>query len=529
MNCHSKTIPVSQALAGHNLPPNVLLQISRSAKLWKGEAPAEPSATAPTAQQELRPPGSGRELACAACHREHHGAQADLTAIDNAACQTCHQQRYASFATDHPGFGAWPYERRTRIIFNHATHGEKHFAEKKQAFDCRKCHVADESGRVERLANFDVSCAGCHDEKIATSIARGVPMLALPTLDIAAIKKAGRDVGDWPAAATGDFDGRLPPMMKLLLAGDPKAAQAMIRLGPNFEFQDIDPDDTEQVAASADIAVGIQSLLAELSLRGSVAVGQRLSAALGRELSKSELTALTANLSNDTLAAAGGWLVSSASPAVLAVPTTIAPLAKIDQPYGPAGDWSRDDATFTIRYRPAVHADPVLGSWLELLARTPHLDSQPIAVAMFKELTKTTAPGLCASCHSVEQSAASTLAINWRAYDRTTESRGFTKFTHGPHLVLPQLANCTSCHAVDSAANVTASYADMNPRHFVSDFKPMTKTQCAECHTKTAAGDRCQACHNYHVETPEPWRLESPTHESDDRISRRLRLGTHGF
>ena len=225
-------------------------------------------------------------MACAACHREHHGAQADLTAIDNAACQSCHQQRYESFATDHPDFGNWPYERRTRIMFNHATHGEKHFAEKKQAFDCQKCHVADETGRVERLASYDVSCAGCHDEKIATSIARGVPMLALPTLDVAAFKKAGRDVGAWPAAATGDFDGRLPPMMKLLLAGDPKAAQAMIQLGPNFEFQDIDPDDTEQVAASADIAIGIQSLLADLSLRGPAAVRQRLSAALGRELTR---------------------------------------------------------------------------------------------------------------------------------------------------------------------------------------------------------------------------------------------------
>ena len=29
----------------------------------------------------------------------------DLTAVDNVACQTCHQQRFQSFATDHPDFG----------------------------------------------------------------------------------------------------------------------------------------------------------------------------------------------------------------------------------------------------------------------------------------------------------------------------------------------------------------------------------------------------------------------------------------
>jgi hypothetical protein len=47
----------------------------------------------------------------------------------------------------------------------------------------------------------------------------------------------------------------------------------------------------------------------------------------------------------------------------------------------------------------------------------------------------------------------------------------------------------------------------MQMSRFVSEFKPLTKRQCAECHTKTAAGDRCQSCHNYHVETVEGWRI----------------------
>ena len=111
-------------------------------------------------------------------------ADFDLTAIDNAACQACHQQRYDSFADDHPDFGIWPYERRTRIAFNHASHQAKHFAEKKQAFDCRTCHVEDATRQVQLLASYEAACASCHDEKIATSVARGVPMLALPTLDV---------------------------------------------------------------------------------------------------------------------------------------------------------------------------------------------------------------------------------------------------------------------------------------------------------------------------------------------------------
>ena len=172
MNCHAKTISKEHALAAHNLPANLLEQVSASRGVGKMSA--------------------SREVACATCHREHHGAQFNLTAIENAACQSCHQQRFASFASDHPDFGNWPYERRTRIAFNHASHSGKYFAEKKQKFDCRACHVSDATDRVEQLASYETACASCHDEKIATSVGRGLPMLALPTLDVDALTKC------WP-------------------------------------------------------------------------------------------------------------------------------------------------------------------------------------------------------------------------------------------------------------------------------------------------------------------------------------------
>jgi hypothetical protein len=92
------------------------------------------------------------------------------------------------------------------------------------------------------------------------------------------------------------------------------------------------------------------------------------------------------------------------------------------------------------------------------------------------------------------------MVINWRSYDRTVEPRGFTKFSHGPHLLLPQLADCTSCHAIDHGASSTTMYTDLDPARFVGDFAPISKRQCAECHTAKAAGDACQQCHNYHLE-----------------------------
>jgi hypothetical protein len=133
---------------------------------------------------------------------------------------------------------------------------------------------------------------------------------------------------------------------------------------------------------------------------------------------------------------------------------------------------------------------------------------------MFKELSKANSPGLCASCHSVEQNARKQLVINWRTYDRTAEPRGFTKFSHGPHLLLPQLADCTHCHAIDDKASSATAYAGLNPARFVGDFGPISKRQCTECHTAKAAGNACQQCHNYHVETVSPLRIKEEAFQS---------------
>lgn len=538
MNCHSKSIAKDLSLAAHNLPAQTLEQFKsgrqkvvpvagtvdspavsagsvRQVSAETSDVPASPTRDGSAIYGD-----SATSIACAACHREHHGAKADLTAIADNACQACHQQRYQSLAADHPDFGVWPYVRRTQIAFNHASHRGKHFVEKKQTFDCRACHVADSSGQVARTASYETACASCHDEKIATSIGRGVAMFTLPIMDIEALKAGGHNIGTWPAAATGDFDGRLPAAMKLLLASDPAGAAAISKLGTTFEFQDVDPRNKEQVAAAASLGAAIKSLLADLSARGAVAVRERLAATLGRDVTEMEAATLAAGLSLDTMREAAKWV---GTPTKANSPASTTKLAKIALVYGPAGYWTRDDATFSVRYQPAVHADPVLAAWIELLATTPHLEQRPIAAAMFKELTKSTAPGLCATCHSVEQTSTGALAVNWRATSNVKPQRGFTKFTHEPHLVLPQLNDCASCHAVDDAAIAVTAYADNDPRHFVGDFKPITKRQCAECHTHTAAGDSCQSCHNYHVETVESWRLAVP--QSDAKQQAR-RVGT---
>jgi hypothetical protein len=503
MDCHDKTIMKAFAKAAHNLPRETLKGLTNGPQNGLAKS----------------------DIACASCHREHQGAQFDLTAISDAACQSCHQRVYESFSKNHPDFGRWPYERRSRIAFNHASHRDNHFAEKTQAFDCRSCHMEDATRGEQLLVGYEAACAACHDERIATSVAKGVPFLLLPTLDVAALKAAGHDIGLWPERATGDFDGRLPPAMKLLLAADADAATAIATLGEDFDFFDIDPDDPEQVKAIATLATGIKKLFAELGASERAATSQRLQAALGQQINPTQLQSLFAALPSHLVTTpAKNWFpqreavnTSAALDHVLSperpepqlpgrnsIFSTRQPVA-----FDPPGAWQVDDETFAIRYTPAAHADPVLAGWLQLLASTPGLQARPLALAMFKELTNVAAPGLCTSCHSIEQHQNGHLTINWRAYDGTSKPRTFTKFSHLPHLHLPQLEDCTSCHAIDSTKISAVSYPNHNPHDFVSDFLSLSKQHCVQCHTAKAAGESCHKCHNYHVDELEAWRLPS--------------------
>jgi hypothetical protein len=508
MECHDGTISKEFAMAAHSVSGDELKRLTH---------PDMPSHALD-------------KLACASCHREHQGAHFDLTAISDAVCQSCHQQRYESFSTDHPEFGRWPYERRTQIVFNHASHQLKHFVERKQAFDCKSCHTEGGSGAVQLLASYKTSCAACHDEKIATSVASGVPMFALPTLDIDALRAAGHDVGAWPEEATGDFDGRLPPAMKLLLAGDDAAANAIEKLGPDFEFFDVDPDDEEQLAACATLATSIKSLMTDLASSEGNAIRTRLSTVLGRTVTDAEVKTLLAGVSSDLFkAAVEQWLPALELPASNDGDTQSGDgntkpefLAADSSRFDLPGNWKRNDASFSIRYTPQAHADPVLAGWLELITKQSESaglsrrdepggsqSDVAIAAAMLKELLSPAAPGLCASCHSTERDDRGSLVVNWTAYDRSQGPRTLTKFSHGPHVLLPQLADCTNCHVVNASADTASSYASNDPHQFVSDFSPISKQRCTECHTARASGEKCQTCHNYHVNDVESWRLET--------------------
>ncbi len=115
------------------------------------------------------PPGEDRtrqmEMKCSACHGEHLGRAATLTAVADRRCVGCHP--YGSFNDQHPpfDFSAESPLEEPGIKFSHTFHTIKVATEyqlEDAAKACLYCHVADSEGRHFQDLSFDLHCASCH-------------------------------------------------------------------------------------------------------------------------------------------------------------------------------------------------------------------------------------------------------------------------------------------------------------------------------------------------------------------------------
>ncbi len=271
MDCHDQSLMQQFALLPHNMAPAKLAALTAASPL------ENPFSGIPV------PTNDRGELACATCHREHHGAEFNLTALTDRQCQTCHAGHIHSFETNHPEFTNWPFEdKQASIRFDHSSHMLKHFPDQKASFECRTCHIDDERGVVKLVAPFAQSCASCHSGQIHGAESTRWTFFQLPMLDTQALAAAGHSVGHWPAACDGDFDGRIPAAMKLLLAADPEVMEILSQRGPNFEFGDLNPDDPRDLADAARLGWAIKQLVHDLADTGSPGIRNRLGTALAR-------------------------------------------------------------------------------------------------------------------------------------------------------------------------------------------------------------------------------------------------------
>ncbi len=285
MKCHDKSFANSTALNPHNIAPDELAKVTQKYHQASFDA-----------GMVFSPPVHGGEIACSACHREHHGSDNDLTLMTDRQCQTCHQNSFHSFETDHPEFENYPLKRRSRIAFDHSSHAARHFPGKNIEFNCSQCHIDDSMQNVKVTASFEQACASCHNQQIVESGSEGLAVVALPMIDTNAVEDAKLNLGTWPLAATGDFDGKLPPIMRLLLTADEKAASVFAKYGSDFEFSDIDPEEVDQVADAVELAWAIKRLLYDLALNGPRTVRSRIESVLDLQIADDELKRLVDNL-----------------------------------------------------------------------------------------------------------------------------------------------------------------------------------------------------------------------------------------
>ena len=178
-----------------------------------------------------------------------------------------------------------------------------------------------------------------------------------------------------------------------------------------------------------------------------------------------------------------------------------------------AGGWYLDRELLAVRYMPRGHADPTLAAWAEYIALVnsgtshPHRLTQGIGI-----------PGGCTECHLLHPNRSSLDAVvSWTSSTRSPVGRSFTKFDHRPHLTLPALDDCRYCHQFrdQSSASLASVLAEQlssgsrgsSPQQLTQaacqflqhEFIDMRREQCAACHHRSGASDRCTQCHNYHV------------------------------
>jgi hypothetical protein len=577
LDCHHTTIDRSTAKLAHNLPRRTRAEL-RLASTASEHASWHDLLPGPAVDQE--------NVDCSACHREHRGANGDLLAISDSQCQTCHSERFGSFATSHPDWDRWPYGRDETISFNHASHASKHFPSTSRGstvaqFQCADCHTKTDDNELTRSTSYERACKSCHDDALRIEAADGIELLALPTLPT----DSANSIKPWPESATGFHDGKLSAIAELLMRSDAETLSAIRRL-PERDFSQISERDTVEVEAAETIAVAHRRLLQDIAVGGQHVIVDR---ATTTGVAPSTLSSFVQSLSPQLISEANRrWFGASGDRGSAASstpdgavrqtqyqdisfpPSSILLAARpnsenddnqsadnqndddellltpidseddrlsgpssgdgddllgaddllgqdplsdplIDDPLNddpldtepksspgtpelfdadtmmPSGGWYRDDLRLAIRYRGGGHEDPVLRSTIELISQLSPGD--PVRASLLRSRVVSA----CVACHP----GAARSKGNWQSQPLVGRNRDLTKFSHGPHLNVAQLADCSHCHRVESRkrseVNLTSGMVD------VHDFAPLGREACAACHTPQAAGDACIKCHRYHI------------------------------
>ena len=522
LNCH----PLGEApLQPHSLTAARLSPLTEA--ILKRDGAGTPPPSLELASFIASPGRSGENnIACATCHKEHRGNEADLKKLTNRQCQSCHVTQFASLEHGHPQFSDYAFHRPTRILFDHQSHYQTHFkdaAAKNFAPDsCLNCHQTDLRGGTMTVKSFETVCASCHDAQIKgkAAVAPGIAFIVIPQMDDRVLN-GQYAIGSWPA----DADQPLKPFLRLLLSADPAMRPALNQL-EGTDLSNLPKTNTAKLKAAQSLAWGIKSFLFDLETLGQDELLKRITLSAGRTLTDHEKEGLVAFISSDAVRATFTNTFTNLQNEVLDyrnhgkyAATLMVPSPDVAKP-GPVkpaapdawvnqGGWYSPDGLFNLSYHPRGHADRFLSSWMNLTVDADHTQDPGRARAVFKELSAPGAAGLCSKCHSIEETPVR--QVNWMAFHPDPIEHGFNRFSHSAHLSLLDTSGCQTCHPMNGTVNpgnAAMASASATTSHdassFHGSFMMIDKRTCATCHRPNQVRDDCLVCHNYHIGRFEP-------------------------
>ena len=316
LTCHKMP---DTAFNAHSASAEVLEQSTKRLMKIAAKIPAPRSARA----QNMAFPTEGmvaHGLTCATCHQEHQGAAFRLNKISNEQCRSCHVVKFDSFDGHHPEFENYPFERRTRIVYDHAGHFGKHFPEvakkepaKRIPATCSTCHNSGEDRRVMAVAPFEQTCAACHLGQIIgkerVSGPKGIAFLSLPGLDLQTLKKKKASIGEWPEAS----EAELTPFMKVMISRHERG-RALIKTVDRLNLQDLSRANDAQIKAVTNLVWEIKRLFYALITGKASDVLADLNIGGRAKLSASLVADLTASIPRDVVVGAQQqWLPNLAT------------------------------------------------------------------------------------------------------------------------------------------------------------------------------------------------------------------------
>ncbi|MEE8523485.1 MAG: hypothetical protein V3T72_06100 [Thermoanaerobaculia bacterium] len=146
---------------------------------------------------------SDHETACAGCHLEHLGREAEITRVSDARCLPCHD--FGSFNRDHPQFefAAADLPDDAGLAFTHVHH-VREVMQRQELIDveraCLHCHNAQSDGKSFQPIDFDRHCDACHltaTEKTPRLPLREPGETAAGVLALAAFQESGGAAARW--------------------------------------------------------------------------------------------------------------------------------------------------------------------------------------------------------------------------------------------------------------------------------------------------------------------------------------------